>query len=139
MYFESIKNITQSTLEQLKAASGYHLVFVAEHSGHEAEDLIKLLNQNNIDFFGAIYPTIFMETHNYTSGLIIIPAKGVKKVVTITKSDEAVKEQLGDMSQYQTAFLLIDGLMDNKDELLLSRLKRQEFMEILTDYYGGVQ
>ena len=30
-------------------------------------------------------------------------------------------------------------IMDNKDELLLSRLKRQEFMEILTDYYGGVQ
>lgn len=57
MYFESIKNITQSTLEQLKAASDYHLVFVAEHSGHEAEDLIKLLNQNNIDFFAAIYPT----------------------------------------------------------------------------------
>lgn len=38
-------------------------------------------------------------------------------MVTITKPDEAVKEQLGDMSQYQTAFLLIDGLMDNKDEL----------------------
>lgn len=30
-------------------------------------------------------------------------------------------------------------IMDNKDEILLSRLKRQEFMEILTDYYGGVQ
>ena len=30
-------------------------------------------------------------------------------------------------------------LMDNHDELQISRLKKQEFMERLTDYYGGTQ
>ena len=32
-----------------------------------------------------------------------------------------------------------DVIMDNGEKIQISRLKKQEFMERLTDYYGGVQ
>jgi hypothetical protein len=117
MYFETIKHLSQEKIVELSANAVTYLVFLAEGSASEAEEIIATLNQNGINFFGAIYPTIFQDNINFESGFLIIPAKGVKKVIKVKNNADSLREQVGDLSQYKTAFLLIDGLMENKDDL----------------------
>ena len=65
MYFSNITEISDIALEKLSKNNGYLLIYVAEKSASQTEALIAMLNEQQLQFFGGIYPTIIQDTKNY--------------------------------------------------------------------------
>jgi hypothetical protein len=118
MYFKNLTEITQSSIEDWRVGGNYLLVFIAENSASEATALIDLLNQNGINFFGGIYPTIIQDTNNYHEGISIIELPYVKQVLRFSLTDPSSFKEISNLEEIKTAILLIDGMVSETDSLL---------------------
>ncbi|MFN3851990.1 MAG: FIST signal transduction protein [Spirosomataceae bacterium] len=118
MYFRTIAEITQDNLRSLKEGDRYLLIFIAEKTASEANSLIDLLNENELKFFGGIYPTIIQDTSNYHEGFIIITIPNVREIVKFSVKDESSFKEIKNLESINTAILLIDAMVSETDTLL---------------------
>lgn len=118
MYFKNINEITQDTIDDFKLSENFLLIFVAEKSVSEVDSLINLLNQNELKFFGGIYPTIIHDTSNHHNGILIIQVPHVRDVIKFSMKDEATFKEIGNLEGINTAILLIDAMVSETDLLL---------------------
>lgn len=118
MYFSNITEISDIALEKLSKNNGYLLIYVAEKSASQTEALIAMLNEQQLQFFGGIYPTIIQDTKNYDEGILIVKMPFVEKVMKLLLNDESTFQQIKNIEGAQTAFLLSDGLMAEPDSFL---------------------
>ncbi|AFK04964.1 FIST C domain-containing protein [Emticicia oligotrophica DSM 17448] len=118
MYFESIADLTQDSIENLKLSNNYVLVFMAEKTAHEANQLIALLNDNNLKFFGGIYPTLIHNTENYYEGFVLISIPNVEQVVKFSMKDDSSFRRIENLEGIKTAILLMDAMVAETDLLL---------------------
>ena len=88
MYFRNFSDISFSSLSKTATSTNYHLVFVAEKSADEAQQLIDGFNSHNMKLFGGIYPTIFSDEQNYEQGFLILEIPPVEEVIRLSAKDE---------------------------------------------------
>lgn len=118
MYFKNIAEITQHSIDDFKLSNDFLLIFVAEKSASEVGSLIDLLNQNELKFFGGIYPTIIHDTSNHHDGILIIQVPHVREVVKFSMKDESSFKEIENLEGINTAILLIDAMVSETDLLL---------------------
>jgi hypothetical protein len=118
MYFKTIAEITQEKVDEYKLNDFFLLVFIAEKSATNANELIDLLSKHKIKFFGGIFPTIIRDTSNYNEGFLIIKMPYVKEVVKFSVKDEASFKEITNLEVVNTAILLIDAMVSETDTLL---------------------
>lgn len=116
------------------------LIMIGEKNRPDIAQLIHLLNINNVDFFGGIFPGLLYNDEHYDEGTIITVLPTVEKPYLI-KNINTGKFELPtwqmttkDLEKKYTAMILVDGLAPNISSLLSAVFNQ---LGNSVSYFGG--
>ncbi len=135
-----LENLIEVIRDMQVEAGEVLLILLAENDSLDPNELIKVLNEEKISFFGGVFPGIIYEDSRYDRGIILAKYSAPEKPYVI-KDFTAVDELIPDMATLQadreqklTALVFVDGLAGDID-LFLNRLYNH--LSDTVTYIGG--
>jgi hypothetical protein len=113
------------------------LIFVAEETVLDINELINTLNENNITFIGGVFPKVIYGSEVYEKGIVvstIINLESLQVVEHISKKSFDIPIFNFQKGQKYSLLTLVDGLTDNISYYLE---KLYEVYGMQTNYFGG--
>lgn len=123
---QDIEAITKQILSSQIEKNDLVWLMFAENNLPDIPRLIATLNQENINFFGAIFPKLIYRNHFYDEGVIIQTMPSASKLFTVHDLDQKLFEmpEFQEDSHFQSALVLVDGLTNNLNYFLMQLYNR---------------
>ena len=125
--------------EKISGLVGNHtaIIYLAEHSEVNVQELIEYLNKKNISFLGGIFPKIIYKDELLDKGMVVDVLSNVESIQlikNISKKRYEIEDFDFEKGQHYSIITLVDGLTTHISDYLE---KLYECYGIQTNYFGG--
>ena len=116
MYFENLNQLEDSAAFEEENIDQEYMILVGQESKDEVKNLISYLNQQEIDFFGGVYPKLIAKGDVHFKGLIIKELEPVYSEMILPFLMKEVPDL--DSNKDYTGIIVGDGFSNKNNDLV---------------------